>query len=649
MNRAVFQKQWIALIVLGMLQAIRLLLIAEDGGTSFLDVFFMLVIWVFSIGWLLLTVFNLRHPIKELFRSHPDAWLFALYLLLMELLFLIKIGMMPTRIYPFSLLLAFSGTAVLTLLLKPKARRIFQQAFMVFLAIYLMGQDVYFRIFNDFFSFKEAPTLREGLESGETAFRLNGYYFLVLFMLFVFLLIYRKLASREAKPQFRWLMPLVLIPLMLFNMHIPKAPYRALSSELYLYQTVFHKQTFVEAYGSLHLLYRDAFDSLVPPIGTKRDKAKIENHIQALNRTRITHEFSGVFEGKNIVFILAESYDEMALSSELTPNIYRMKTEGIDFTNHYTPVFPRTTSDTEFIINVGLIPSIEQGPTIIAFKNNSYRTSLPNLFAEKGYITRAFHGNYKEFYGRHIVYPNYGYHTFYGQHELQLNQHDKKVDTLFYASTQTIARSNQQPFFDMYITFSGHSPYNQNNPAAVLHADTVRAFYPELQSETLIYYIATQVEVDHMLGMLMDDLTAANQLKDTVIVFMGDHYPYTMPDEDYAIIYGSLNLHQRHHGNLYIWSEDMTHHTVTKLTSSFDVLPTLAEMFNLSYNPNHYTGVDAFSLYPSYVYFKDYVVYNGSKFIHLADRNETDDALLEKAFDAYLFSKRVLRTNSFRK
>jgi len=648
MKRYVFQKQWIALIILGLLQAIRLIFVSKDGVRSHWDVFLIIVIWIGSVVWLALTVWNLRKPIKNLMDAHPDVLLFAVYLLIMEILFLIKIGMLPTLVYPLSLLLAFSATAVLTLLFSPKTRRIVHQSFMVFFAIYLMGQDVYYRIFKDFFSFKETPTLKEGIESGETAFRLNVYYFLVIVLLIASLLIYRKLKSRPSKPQLRWLMPLVLIPLIAFNTHIPKVSYRALSGEIYLYHTVFHKQTFVESFGSLHLFYRDTLDSLIPPIGTKRDKAKIKAQIELNQKVRENHDYSAIFEGKNIIFILAESYDEMALSSELTPNIYRLKSEGLDFQNHYTPVFPRTTSDTEFIINVGLIPSIEEGPTIISFKQNSYRTSLANLFTDQGYITRAFHGNYKEFYGRHIVYPNYGYHQFYGQHELGLNQIEKKKDTIFYDATRAVHRDHNQLFFDMYITFSGHSPYNENNPAAVLHYDRVVEYYQNTISQTLAYYIATQVEIDDMLGMVFEDLENSNLINETVIVFKGDHYPYTMPDEDYEILNGYKEIHQKHRGNLYIWSSDILPHKITKLTSSFDLVPTLAEMFNLNYNPNHYTGSDAFSSISSFVYFKDYVIYDSLRFIRLDNRIETDNDTLKKAYEAYLFSKRILRTNYFK-
>lgn len=41
---------------------------------------------------------------------------------------------------------------------------------------------------------------------------------------------------------------------------------------------------------------------------------------------------TGLFEGKNVIVIMMESMDELAVSEQNTPTIYRMMQEGINFT-----------------------------------------------------------------------------------------------------------------------------------------------------------------------------------------------------------------------------------------------------------------------------------------------------------------------------
>ena len=43
-----------------------------------------------------------------------------------------------------------------------------------------------------------------------------------------------------------------------------------------------------------------------------------------------------MFEGKNLIFIVAESFSEIAVSEDLTPTLYKLVHEGFDFKNFYT-------------------------------------------------------------------------------------------------------------------------------------------------------------------------------------------------------------------------------------------------------------------------------------------------------------------------
>ena len=66
--------------------------------------------------------------------------------------------------------------------------------------------------------------------------------------------------------------------------------------------------------------------------------------------------FTGMFKGKNVIFILAESFDEIAIDKELTPTLYKMKNGGIVFNNYFSPKYPASTADGEFMLEWGLLP-----------------------------------------------------------------------------------------------------------------------------------------------------------------------------------------------------------------------------------------------------------------------------------------------------
>jgi arylsulfatase A-like enzyme len=153
-----------------------------------------------------------------------------------------------------------------------------------------------------------------------------------------------------------------------------------------------------------------------------------------------------------------------------------------------------------------------------------------------------------------------------------------------------------------------------------------------------------------MIGKLMQDLEDHNDLSDTVIIFMNDHYPYTLNQDDYESIKGVTDVHDKQKGTFFIWSQDIQSSNVDRLTSSFDVLPTIAALFGLDMNYKEYVGLDMFdtSIDP-HVYFKDYYVYDNHTYIDMF--NTLDDYQLtvyRKSIIYYEYSIAVLKTNYFK-
>lgn len=68
------------------------------------------------------------------------------------------------------------------------------------------------------------------------------------------------------------------------------------------------------------------------------------------------NEKTGMFKGCNLILITAESFSYLAIDPELTPTLYKLQTEGFNFTNFYTPYWDVSTSDGEYAALTGTIP-----------------------------------------------------------------------------------------------------------------------------------------------------------------------------------------------------------------------------------------------------------------------------------------------------
>lgn len=636
-------------IILGILTSIRIVFFAVDGSKTPTNDWMSALIYLGSVGLIASLLWLKRDILLSWIRNPGEKrWVF-LYFLILEISFLLKTGIMPSNIYLFSVIFSIVLFVTISLILPQTISKFFDVFWMVIFAIYILGQDIYYRIFNDLFSARELVSAREGFESSESMFKFEIYQVIVLLILSIMLYLYFK-EKQTTHLRFRLnllYLPIMLLFVILFNSHYPKSIERIYASEHYLYQTLFHKESFVKHFGVLHYVFRDLTDSVVPPFGTERHRAFLENHYNSIDKTFADHDLVGLFEGKNLIYILAESYDEIALDETLTPTLYKLKHEGVDFKNHFTPVYPRTTSDTEFIINTGLIPSIEDGPTSGIFRNNAYSTSMASLFREKNYQTMAFHANYKEFYGRHILYQGYGYEHFYGQHELMLNDDEKRFDTVFYEHMKPYLQKDE-PFMAMLITFSGHSPYTKNNAPSMAHLDKVDATYGDQIPDEVKHYIATQIELDQMLALLLEDLESWGMLEDTVLILSGDHYPYTMNQAFYEEISNRRELHLKQQGNLYMWTPGIEQRDIEFLSSSFDVLPMIIRLFSLPGDAKTYIGSDILNGTQTLVYFKNYTVYDGTRLIKMYDLYEDDDDILKRAYTDYRVSRLILRTNFFK-
>ncbi len=336
------------------------------------------------------------------------------------------------------------------------------------------------------------------------------------------------------------------------------------------------------------------FDTL---INNETDEVvkNMHNYFKSVEPTN-QNEYTGVFKGKNLILVLAESFTDLAIDPVLTPTLYKMYNEGFSFNNFYTPLYPVSTLDGEYITATGLIPK----PGVWSLKyarDKSLPFTLANMLKDQeGYSTKAYHNHTGTYYSRYNSIPNLGYDSFKTCSD-GLNINCKiwpESDLEMIEATSNEYINSSTPFLTYYITVSGHLQYNLYNSMAVKNWNNVEELNYSTPAKA---YLACQIELDRAMQKLIESLEVAGKAEDTVIALSGDHYPYGLTKDQINELSDSTRDENFdiHKSTFLLWHKGIKHVEVNKLASSMDIVPTLANMFGLKYDSRLLMGRDIFS------------------------------------------------------
>ena len=362
--------------------------------------------------------------------------------------------------------------------------------------------------------------------------------------------------------------------------------------------------------------------------------AEISNYLASQSGT-LKNEYTGIFEGKNLILFMAESFNSICVSKELTPTLYKMIHSSFEFTNFYTPTNLSTIGG-EFAELTGLIQELDDyRSTLSIFRAGQidFPFGVANVFKQLGYSTNAYHDYDYDFQDRNVYIPSLGFDSYkalyYGLDvdysiwpRSDIEMIEKTVDEYI----------NDDNFMVFYATVSGHGSYwfdTQYNDIALKYEDIVRAYYGDSlgnddSAEKLMAYVAGQIELDRALELLLQKLEAAGRLDDTVIVLAGDHAPYyltnTMSNKDYNRLstYYRDGVFEIYHSNLIIYNSEAEHVEIEKVGATMDIMPTVYNLFGIEYDSRLFVGKDILSSYPGIAimgddsWVSDYGTYNAN-------------------------------------
>ena len=337
----------------------------------------------------------------------------------------------------------------------------------------------------------------------------------------------------------------------------------------------------------------------------------LANYFNSVTPTK-KNEYTGMFEGYNVIQLVIEGFSGYAIDPQLTPTLYKLANEGFVFNNYYTALHYTSTSNGECQTLLGLYP--KNGNPITMKRTGELGTncyfSLAQQLGREGYLVNGYHGNY-EMYGRQASHSNLGYNWQQFGTGLEVDTNDNGDIAWPARDTQVIENSvddylnSDQPFHVYYLTISGHMPYS-NNRIVAPYRDTVRALP---YSETTQNYVATVMEVDRSLELLLQKLEEAGKLDKTLIIATGDHIPYFNVDtlEELAgKSFGSSEALESldesaidfdvYKSTLIMWSASMEKPVqVDKPCCQVDILPTVSNLLGLEYDSRMLSGSDILS------------------------------------------------------
>ena len=417
------------------------------------------------------------------------------------------------------------------------------------------------------------------------------------------------------------------------------------------------------------------FDAL---IASEKNAELREAHEYFKNRTpTMKNEYTGLFEGYNLIMITAEGFSPYAIREDVTPTLYKMQQEGFRFTNFYTAGQDDTISG-EFMHVTGLIPSAGVPNHMKQTKNNYLPFTMGRQFQKLGVYTYAYHPHSYTFYERNKTHNNLGYNVFRGNRGGVIEGVDKKEYALVLDYPTSWPESDLEAaqhsageyigkgqFHAYYMSVSGHCDYtwdgnrlSRKNREAVQNLDL---------SEKCKAYVAANAELDRMVAWLMEKLEETGQLEQTVFCITPDHTPQMISYSEMEELAGhKLEKHFDYYRSVLLLycAGYKNAPEITVPGNTIDVIPTLSNLFGFEYDSRLLFGRDlldpsadplitfygkSFITDKGKYYGGTFTTFDGETFESAEAEKEYVDAYKEKVKAMFKMSALVINKDYYRK
>jgi len=438
----------------------------------------------------------------------------------------------------------------------------------------------------------------------------------------------------------------------------------------------------VDSFGVYTYQIDDIIQSLRPTFnnlfGYDDALKEVQDYYENNTMFQSKNEYTGIFEGKNVIAIHAESLQNFAIGlkfdgKEVTPNLNKLIKESLYFDNFYAQVGVGTSSDTEFTYATSLLPT-KSGTVFVNYYDNKFVT-IQNLLNNKGYYVFSMHGNTGDFWNRNVMHKNMGYDNYYSKTSFEIDEvfglglSDESFFRQAVPMIKDIRSNIGEPFYGTLITLTNHTPWNdveKYSDFEIKWSGKVDGVHTEryyLDDTAIGDYIKSINYMDKCIGKFLKDMDNENLLDNTVIVIYGDHdariggveYNYLVnydpennrllqPGEAGYTLFGDYDYELSKKVPLIIWSKDLKEQKVISTPMGMiDVMPTLGNMLNI-YN-KYALGTDIMEIEDG----ENLVVFNDGSYVtkdvYYSARNNEIYAINNRVISEFYISQNASRAN----
>lgn len=490
--------------------------------------------------------------------------------------------------------------------------------------LYLTNSIIYF-IFGDIFSLEKLFLIGEANEVFEVAFLNKQVIIISLLLFFSYLIInclllknlkYYKITFPKRLSIFSGFLVLFMSSYLICSVKAKNNIFiRDVKINEHLFVSTLKKNAF-QHYGVLTFYVKEAESYINLDYG----------NVEISDKQNKTPYF-GLLKDKNVITIMIESGQEFGVNPVLTPNLYRLKTEGLYFAENYS------INKTNVSEQIGIVGNYPTTAYLYYDKNYDFQFSVPNVLKGK-YITSYFHDNNEDFYSRGTLLSQMGFDKLYFHDDLFPEAlpnwdgswswgGDYTLDSITIERILPYLIYEDQLFYSFWTTLSTHGPYSNNHYSnrnlfinkgyfrLIEEAEEKGLWENPLKGDPndgefqIKYYQAAMIDLDIAIGKIIDELTKKNLLNDTVIILFSDHHVY------YHELHLRLNnlgekelykANQLYDTILYIWNPTLTEkylsenntNTITTFTSPYIIVPTLLDLLGVEYKSDWYSNLSIF-------------------------------------------------------
>lgn len=340
---------------------------------------------------------------------------------------------------------------------------------------------------------------------------------------------------------------------------------------------------------------------------TNKDYKTLNSYFMSKEITS-KNDYTGMFKGKNLIVLMIESGSNVLKNyPEYFPNFAKLYNNGWSWENAFSPRNSCSTGNNE-MTGITSLYTINNTCTINTYKDNIYYESLFNLFNRANYHTSSYHDYTDHFYYRSIYHPNMGSQNYYDVNKLGIKLGSEyqpwpsDVELIEKAVPHFI---DEDKYMAWLTTVSSHMTYKNSSKTGDMYLDLYK---DEDWDMTAKRYMSKLKIVDNAIGELLQELEDNGKLEDTVIMLFADHYPYGLSNDAFSEIakYDTSSNGDTDRTPFIIYNPSLEAKKFDDYTTFVNILPTLANLFALDYDPRLYGGTDLLSdSYEGIVVFAD--------------------------------------------